>query len=114
MSAISLLQEDANWRSRKVQYSAGDWDAIQTVLPEFDLVPFNAGQDEPANPFLRTVMRRPLTAAERPIPVAVVSRNYSLETCVQFQILPTLYRGRYHHNHRQASSQSVGFRGDTS
>jgi hypothetical protein len=78
MSAISLLQEDANWRSRKVQYSAGDWDAIQTVLPEFDLVPFNAGQDEPANPFLRTVMRRPLTAAERPIPVAVVSRNYSL------------------------------------
>ena len=78
MSAILLLQEHANWRSRKVQYSAGDWDAIQTVLPEFDLLPFNAGQDEPANPFLQTVMRRPLTAAERPIPVAVVSRNYSL------------------------------------
>ena len=62
MSAISLLQEEANWRSRKVQYSAGDWDAIQTVLPEFDLVPFTVGQGEPANPFLQTVMRRPLSA----------------------------------------------------
>lgn len=78
MSAISLLQEDANWRSRKVQYSAGDWTALQTVLPEFDLVPFTGGKGEPTNPFLKTVMRRPLSAAERPIPVAVVSRSYSL------------------------------------
>jgi hypothetical protein len=61
-----------------VLYRAGDWEAIQTVLPEFDLVPFTVGPGEPANPFLKAVMRRPLSAAERPIPVAVVSRNYSL------------------------------------
>ena len=41
-------------------------------------MPFAAGRDEPANPFLQTVMRRPLSAAERPIPVGVVSHTYSL------------------------------------
>jgi hypothetical protein len=47
-------------------------------VPEFDLVPFAADQGEPANPYLQTVMRRPLSAAERPIPVGVVSHTYSL------------------------------------
>lgn len=78
MSSVSHLNEGGNWRSRNVTYCAGDWDAIQSVLPEFDLVPFNAGQNEPENPFLQTVMRRPPKEAERPIPVAVVSRSYSL------------------------------------
>jgi hypothetical protein len=78
MSAISILPGDAQWRSRKVRYFSGDWDAIRTVLPQFDLVPFAAGEDEPSNPFLQTVMRKPLSAAERPIPVGVVSHTYSL------------------------------------
>jgi hypothetical protein len=78
MSAISILPGEAQWKSRKVRYYAGDWDAIGTVLPEFDLVPFTAGEGEPANPFLKTVMRKPLSAAERSIPVGVVSHTYSL------------------------------------
>jgi hypothetical protein len=78
MPTVSILAGGAQWRSRQVRYYAGDWDAIQTVLPEFDLVPFTAGQNEPANPFLQTVMRRPLSAAERSIPVGVVSHTYSL------------------------------------
>jgi hypothetical protein len=78
MPSVSILPGEPQWRSRKVRYYAGDWDAIQTVLPEFDLVPFTAGQDEPANPFLQQVMRRPLSAAERSIPVGVVSQTYSL------------------------------------
>ena len=78
MTAISILSGEAQWRSRKVTYYSGDWDTIQTVLPEFDLVPFIAGPGEPANPFLQTVMRKPLTAAERPIPIGVVSHTYSL------------------------------------
>ena len=78
MSTVSILPGEAQWRSRKVRYYAGNWDAIQTVLPEFDLVPFTAGQDEPTNPFLQTVMRKPLSAAERSIPVGVVSHTYSL------------------------------------
>jgi len=78
MSTVSILPEAAQWRSRMVRYYAGNWEAINTVLPRFDLIPFAAGQDEPINPFLRTVMRRPLSAAERPIPVGVVSNTYSL------------------------------------
>ena len=67
MTALSLMPGNAAWRSRHVQYYAGDWDSIQTVLPEFDLKPFAAGPDEPPNPFLKTVMRKPLSAAERPV-----------------------------------------------
>ena len=62
---VSILPGEAQWRSRKVRYYSGSWDAILTVLPEFDLTPFTAGQDEPVNPFLQTVTRRPLSAAER-------------------------------------------------
>lgn len=78
MTALSLVPGEAAWRARVVRYYAGAWAEILTVLPEFSLVPFNAGQDEPANPFLQTVMRKPLSAAERPIPVGVVSNTYSL------------------------------------
>ena len=75
---VSILPGDAQWRSRKVRYYSGTWDAILTVLPEFKLTPFTAGQDEPVNPFLQTVTRQPLSAAERPIPVGTVSHTYSL------------------------------------
>lgn len=76
--ALSILPGEAHWRSREVRYYTGDWNSVLSVMPEFDLVPFAAGRDEPANPFLRTVMRRPLSATERPIPVGVVSHTYSL------------------------------------
>jgi hypothetical protein len=78
MPAISILPGEASWRSRKVSYYAGDWNSVLGMMPEFDLVPLAAGQDEPANPFLQTVMRRPLSAAERPMPVGVVSHTYML------------------------------------
>src|SRR4051794_36565801 len=78
MTALSLVPGEATWRSRKVQYYAGDWTSIQTVLPEFELKPFSVGPDEPANPFQQIVMRKPPSAAERPIPVGVVSHTYSL------------------------------------
>jgi hypothetical protein len=75
MITLSLVPGEAAWRSRKVQYYAGDWTSIQTVLPEFELKPFSAGPGEPANPFQQTVMRKPLSAAERPIPVGIVSHT---------------------------------------
>src|SRR5262249_29710960 len=78
VSAISILPGEAHWRSRTVRYYAGDWDSVLSLMPEFDLLAFTAGQGEPANPFLQTVMRRPLSATERPIPVGVVSHNYML------------------------------------
>lgn len=78
MNTMLILPDEAQWRSRKVRYYKGDWNTLQTILPEFDLLPFRAGEDEPANPFLQTVMRRPLSAAERPIPIGVVSHTYTL------------------------------------
>lgn len=78
MSAISILPGEARWRSRKVRYYTGDWNSIQTVMPEFNLLPFTVGIDEPVNPFLQTVIRRPLSATERPMPVGVVSHTYTL------------------------------------
>src|SRR4051794_5376078 len=75
---LSLLPGDAAWRSRKVQYYAGDWTSIQAVLPEFELRPFSVGPDEPAHPFHQTVIRKPLSAEDRPIPIGVVSHTYSL------------------------------------
>ena len=78
ISALSILPGEAHWRSRQVRYYTGDWNSVLSVMPEFDLVSFAAGQGEPANPFLQTVMRRPLSATERPIAVGVVSHTYSL------------------------------------
>ena len=46
-------------------------DDILWVLPEFETAPFRASSGEPANSFLRTVVRRPLSAVERPMPVGV-------------------------------------------
>jgi hypothetical protein len=79
MNGISLLPGEAAWHSRKVQYYSGDdWASIQGVLPEFELRPFTAGENEPSNPFLQTVVRKPLSIVERRIPVGIVSHTYSL------------------------------------
>jgi hypothetical protein len=71
MTALSLMPGKAAWRARQVQYYAGDWASIQTVLPEFDLKPFSAGQDEPPNPFLKTVMRKPRPRRSVPFPLVL-------------------------------------------
>jgi hypothetical protein len=46
--------------------------------PKFELSGFHDTPDEPANPFLRAVVRLPVGKAERRIPVGVVSNNYKL------------------------------------
>ena len=75
---VSVEPETGQWRSRPVRYYKGDWSAIQPLLPQFDLRPFAAGEREPSNPYCQMVMRRPMSPAERPMPVAVVSHSYSL------------------------------------
>ncbi len=78
MANISILPEEAQWRARIVRYYSGGWESLQTVIPEFDLLPFTAGPNEPVNPYLRTVMRRPLSRLERATPIGVVSHTYVL------------------------------------
>ncbi|MCY4506408.1 MAG: DUF932 domain-containing protein [Acidobacteria bacterium] len=70
--------ETLRWRSREVRYYAGAWDDVLSVLPDFETVPFRAGPEEPPNPFLLTVCRKPRCPGERPVPVGVVSEQYSL------------------------------------
>ena len=56
MTTVEMLKETAKWQSRPVSYFRGDWDAIQRVIPEFELGPFQTGQDEPINPYLQSSM----------------------------------------------------------
>jgi hypothetical protein len=78
MAEIRILDEMARWRTRKVQYLAGAWTQLERVIPKFELSDFHDGPNEPANPFLRSVVRLPINKAERRIPVGVVSNNYML------------------------------------
>jgi hypothetical protein len=78
VTTVTILPGDSQWRGRSVQYYSGVWASIQGLLPEFDLMPFSAGPEGPVNPFFLTVMRRPLTKTERPMPVGVVSHSYAL------------------------------------
>ena len=71
------LPETGQWRSRPVCYYEGDWSAIQPLLPQFDLRPFAAGDNEP-HPYYQTVTRRSKSPADPPMPVAVVSHSYFL------------------------------------
>ena len=77
-ATLQIQPETLRWRSREVQYYAGSWDDVLSVLPRFETVPFDAGPGEPPNPFLLTVLRKPLSTVERPMPVGVVSHRYSL------------------------------------
>jgi hypothetical protein len=78
MSEVDILPEVSRWRARAVRYYAGFWKDLSQIVPKFQLADFVAGPDEPANPFLQTVIRLPVTLLERPTPVGVVSKNYAL------------------------------------
>jgi hypothetical protein len=49
MTTLSIVPGEAAWRARAVRYYAGDWAEIVPVLREFSLVPFNAGEAQPAS-----------------------------------------------------------------
>jgi hypothetical protein len=78
MAEISILDEVSRWRTRNVRYFAGSWDQLKAIIPKFELSDFHDAPDEPANPFLRSVVRVPVGRTERRIPVGVVSNNYKL------------------------------------
>ncbi len=59
---LQIQRETLRWRSREVRYYAGVWEKVLSVLPQFETVPFRAGSGEPPNPFLLTVLRKPLSA----------------------------------------------------
>ncbi len=78
MDDLNILSETANWHARDVRYYSGSWTAVLAEVPVFKLVPYTVGVYEPDNPHLLSVLRLPNSAAERPIPVGVVSKTYTL------------------------------------
>ena len=66
------------WRAREVRYIGGTWSQLRSFVPEFEFGAFCAGPDEPESPFYQTVVRKPLGPTERPMPVGLVSKTYSL------------------------------------
>src|SRR5260370_33526880 len=75
MSEVDILPEVARWRARAVRYYAGFWKDLAQIVPKFQLADFVAGPDEPANPFLQTVIRLPVTLWERATPAGRLEKN---------------------------------------
>lgn len=75
---IEAMSEPSRCHARDVTYWSGQWDQLQVLVPTFELCDFRAGPDLPPNPHMRTVVRRPRTLFEQPVPVGVVSNTYTL------------------------------------
>ena len=75
---LQIGPETLRWRSREVDYYAGAWDEVLSVLPAFQTEPFRAAPEATPNPHLQVVTRKPLSALDGPMPVGVVSHRYAL------------------------------------
>ena len=68
-SSVELIDETMRWRARDVRFLKGRWEALSKQIPKFTTEDFKAVHDGPANPYIRSVTRQPLTIFEHPIPV---------------------------------------------
>jgi hypothetical protein len=78
MYDVELTNEHQRWRAREVTFYRGAWTKLRAMIPEFELAPFRSAPGCPENPFLRSVVRKPVTSTENPIPIATVSPAYTL------------------------------------
>src|SRR4051794_32688137 len=76
--AVRVLNERGRWHARETTYYAGTWAQLAGLIPRFEIADFIAQPDSQANPYMKSVVRIPRTAAERRIPVGIVSNTYSL------------------------------------
>lgn len=75
---IEPMDEKIRWRSRDATYWAGTWDKLCEIVPRFELADFRAGDGHVPNPYMKSVIRRPRTQFEQPVPVGIVSNTYGL------------------------------------
>ncbi len=76
--SIEITDETMRWRARDVSFLKGQWNALSKRIPSFTTEAFKALPDGPANPYIRSVIRQPVTATEHQIPVGVVSNTYCM------------------------------------
>ena len=75
---VEITDETVRWRARDATFLAGKWNALSKLIPRFVVEDFKATADGPSNPYIRTVVRLPVSATEQRIPVGVVSNTYRL------------------------------------
>lgn len=75
---IEISDENSRWHSRDVQYWKGPWEKLLGLIPKFEEGEYRVDKDSPANPYLKNIIRLPLTRLEQPMPIAVVSKSYTL------------------------------------
>lgn len=73
--SVEFTDETVRWRARDASFMAGRWDALVKRIPRFAVEEFKAAPNGPANPYIRTVVRLPVTVTEQRIPVGVVSNT---------------------------------------
>jgi hypothetical protein len=76
--ALRILNETGRWRTREVRYCSGPWNRVKQQIPSFNIADFNVEYEGVANPYLKTIVRQPLSKAERHTPVGIVSNTYTL------------------------------------
>lgn len=90
MAAVVGGRERTVWRGREVSYQEAGWTELRALLPAFSLAPFSCGEDSPENPWLQTVVRSARADGIQAVPVATVSKSYSL---VQHRTVAEMCRG---------------------
>lgn len=73
-----FTDEKGRWRARDVDFMAGRWAALSKRIPTFIIEDFKATNTGPINPYIRTVVRLPVSLTEQRIPVGTVSNAYRL------------------------------------
>jgi hypothetical protein len=77
-NSVELIDETMRWRARDVSFLKGQWSSLSKRIPCFTTEDFKAQPDGPANPYIRSVIRQPVTVTEHQIPVGVVSNTYCM------------------------------------
>ena len=76
--SAEALEETGRWRARDVRYWGGSVERMKALMPTFALEDFVAKSGTAPNPYMKSVVRQPMTRFEHPLPVGVVSNSYTL------------------------------------
>ena len=72
------LSSTDRWHARPVKYWRGRWPELCENTPHFKIDEFKVSKETASNPYLKSVVRLPLTLFEAVVPVGVVSNTYAL------------------------------------
>lgn len=68
----------SRWQGRPVRHELGTWMELRELVPRFEKQDFAALRYGAANPYLRAIVRLPLSSEGTPVPVGTVGPDYRL------------------------------------